>query len=182
MIRLFWDGSQGGFFIVGSDAEQLLVRQKELYDGAIPSGNSFAALDLIRLARITGEGAFEEKLQLLLKGFSAQVGQNPTAYPQLLMALEFTLGPSQEVVIAAAQGHSEIQGMVQTIHRFFLPNKVVLFHPSGPAGQEIEKLAPFVKGLEALEGKPTVYLCQNYTCQLPVTSRQELQVLLQKQL
>ena len=89
MLRLFWDDASGGFFFTAGDAEKLLVRPKEIYDGAIPSGNSIAALDLIRLGRLTMEKGFEAKAESLFKTFSNEISQNPNAYPQMLIAKNF---------------------------------------------------------------------------------------------
>ncbi|MBI1953858.1 MAG: thioredoxin domain-containing protein [Candidatus Omnitrophica bacterium] len=178
MVRLFWDEAKGGFFMTGSDAEQLLVRQKELYDGAIPSGNSVAALALLRVGRLTQDSGFEAKAKQLFETFSAELRQNPSAYTQSLIALDFALGPSKEIVIAGKEADPATQEMVRALYSTFLPNKVVALHPSGPAGQAIEALVPFLKEQVALAGKPTAYVCQNYTCDLPVTTADDLRGLL----
>lgn len=178
MCNLFWDDEKGGFFMAGKDSEPLLVRQKELYDGAIPSGNSVAALTLIRVGRLTMEREFEAKAESLFKSFSREISEAPSAYPQLLMALDFALGPSQEIVVAAEPEDSGVKPMLQEIFRPFIPNKVVAFHPSGKGAEAIERLAPYLKEQKPLEGKPTVYVCQNYACNLPVTNPEELRTLL----
>jgi len=178
MVRLFWDEKNGGFFLTGSDAEALLLRQKEVYDGAIPSGNSIAALDLFRVGRLTVDSDLEKKGQLLFDAFSMQMTQHPTAYPQLLMALDFALGPSCEIVIAGSPGDPGVQAMVRAVYQSFLPNKVVALHPAGEEGRQIEALIPFLKEQTALEGKATAYLCRNYSCERPVTSADQLQKLL----
>ncbi len=178
MIRLFWDEQNGGFFLTGSDAEALLVRQKEIYDGAIPSGNSVAALVLLRLGRLTTERSFEEKARKLLEGFSGPVRQHPDGYPQLLIALDFALGPSREIVLAGQPEAFGMTAMIRAVYRRFLPNKVVALHPPGKAGEEIETLAPFLKGQATLEGNPTAYVCRNYACSLPTTDLDQLEKLL----
>ncbi len=178
MVRLFWDDSKGGFFMTGSDAEQLLVRQKELYDGAIPSGNSVAALALLRVGRLTQSQGFEQKAKQLFDSFSAELRQNPPAYTQSLIALDFALGPSKEIVIAGPAADPATQEMIRAVYSAFLPNKVVALHPPGRAGQAIEALVPFLKEQVALEGKGTVYVCQNYTCDLPTSDLQKLRDLL----
>lgn len=174
MIRLFWDEKNGGFFLTGTDAEKLLVRQKEVYDGAIPSGNSVAALDLLRVGRLTMAKDLEEKAELLMQAFSEQVHHNPEISPQLLIALDFALGPSFEIVVAGSEELPETQQMVKVIYSLFIPNKVVALHASGPSGQAIEALVPFLKEQVALGGKATAYVCENYTCNRPVTSAEEL--------
>lgn len=178
MLHLFWDEKAGGFFIIGQDAQPLLVRQKELYDGAIPSGNSVAALDLIRVGRITMDREFEAKAEALFKSFSREISEAPLAYPQLLAALDFAIGPSNEIVVAADAEGPGVKPLIQEIFRPFIPNKVVAFHPSGKEAAAIEKLAPYLKEQTALEGKPTVYVCENYACNLPVTDPSQLRSLL----
>jgi hypothetical protein len=166
MVRLFWDKEKGGFFMTGTDAEKLLVRQKELYDGAIPSGNSVAALDLIRVGRLTGEKGLEEKASRLMKAFGGQVSRQPSAFPQLLIALDFGVGPSREIVIAGKPADPAAREMLRMIHGSFFPNQVVTFHPPGK------------EGFSMLEGKPTAYVCQNYACNLPTSDLKKLKELL----
>ena len=178
MLRLFWDDSRGGFFLTGSDAEVILSRQKEVYDGAIPSGNSVAALGMLRVARLTMEAALEGKAQALLEHFSAAVTQRPSAYPQLLIALDFALGSSYEIVIAGSPDAPATRAMVRQVFHRFLPNAVVILHPPGSAGEAIEALVPFVKDQVAVGGQPTAYVCQQYVCRQPVTSLNELDALL----
>ncbi len=175
MVRLFWDERQGGFFLTGTDAEQLLLRQKELYDGAIPSGNSVAALDLLRVGRLTVNDSLEKKAQLLFETFAGQVAMNPSAYPQLLIALDFALGPSAEIVIAGPADSPETEAMVQAVFKPFLPNKVVAFHPTDESARQIETLVPFIQGLTAKEAQATAYLCRNYACDLPTTDLAQFQ-------
>ena len=176
MLRLFWDPAQGGLFLTGSDAEVLLVRQKELYDGAIPSGNSVAALDLLRLGRLTATTEFEEKGSELFSVFSGRVEESPSAFSQLLVALDFGLGPSNEIVIAGEASDAEVAQMLRILYATFMPNKVVLLHPE--SADQIEALAPFLKGQVALSGKATAYVCQNYACNLPTTDLEKLKELI----
>ncbi|MDO8730785.1 MAG: thioredoxin domain-containing protein [Candidatus Omnitrophota bacterium] len=166
MVRLFWDQERGGFFLIGTDAEQLLVRQKEVYDGAIPSGNSVAALDLLRVGRLTGERGFEEKASKLMETFGAQVSRQPSAFPQLLIALDFGIGPSREIVIAGPPKDPGTKQMLRLIRGPFSPNQVVTFHPPGK------------EGFSMLEGKPTAYVCENYACNLPTNRLEKLKELL----
>ncbi len=171
MNRLFWDNKAGGFFISAHDAEALLLRSKEIYDGAIPSGNSFAALDLLRVGRLTGNRTFEERAQKVFESFSHDIAAAPSAYPQMLMALDFSFGPVQEIVIAGDVGEAGTEAMLAEIYQRFLPSTVMAIHPSQPASMRvaIEKLIPFMVGQNSINGKPTAYVCQNYACQAPTT-------------
>jgi uncharacterized protein YyaL (SSP411 family) len=122
---------------------------------------------------------FEKKSQGLFNTFSSSLHQNPEAYTQMLWALDFALGPSQEIVIAGEPSQKATQEFVVLIFSRFLPNKVVALHPTEPvARQAIESLAPFVEFQVMKEGKATVYVCKNYVCQFPVTQPSELEKLL----
>jgi hypothetical protein len=168
MLDLFWDSSAGGFFFTGRDADSLLVRRKEIYDHAVPSGNSVAAESLLKLGRLLMHRPFEEKAMQLFESFAGLVRRHPNGYPQLLIALDFALGPSYEIVLAA-WADSFPSDWLKEIHRRFLPNKVLAFHPIGSQAEMVEGLIPFLKETVALDGKPTAYLCHHHTCEKPVT-------------
>jgi uncharacterized protein YyaL (SSP411 family) len=179
MVRLFWDEEHSGFFFTAEDAEKLIVRQKEIYDGAIPSGNSVATLDLLRVGRLTMEKDFEKRAQRLFGAFSAQISQNPESFAQMLIALDFALGPSREIVIAGDESAPAVKGFLKAVSSRFLPNKVVALHPGeGKARTAIESLIPFIKNQLPIEGRPAAYVCTNYVCQFPVTEVSELEKLL----
>jgi uncharacterized protein YyaL (SSP411 family) len=132
LLNHFWDDKAGAFYFTADDAEKLLVRQKDIYDGAIPSGNSVAALNLLRLGRITANPSFEESAVMIGRAFSQGVRQSPAGYTQLMLSVDFGVGPSYEVVIAGKAGAEDTETMVRTLRTHFVPNKVVLFRP----GQE----------------------------------------------
>ncbi|HXV27969.1 MAG TPA: thioredoxin domain-containing protein, partial [bacterium] len=180
MIRLFWDERDGGFFFTGADAEKLIARSKEIYDGAIPSGNSVAALALLRVGRMTMNREYEKRAESVLETFSPQLSQFPSGYPQMLMALDFILGPSREIIIASPdENQKESIPFIHEIFSRFMPNKVVLYHPpEGKNRAKIETLAPFIYKQTPLSNKPTVYVCKNYVCDLPVTEHSKLKGIL----
>ncbi|MBI3008166.1 MAG: thioredoxin domain-containing protein [Candidatus Omnitrophica bacterium] len=178
MLKLFWDKKDGGLFFSGEDNEKLIMDRKEIYDGAIPSGNSVAALNLLRLGRITANGSLEKKAEELMNAFSSTVGDYPMGYSQLLIALDFAIGPSKEIVIAGEPGSEDTMEMLKVIRSQFLPRKIVLLHPGGKNGEEIEKIAAFLKEQRAINGKATAYVCENYACKLPTTNIKELEKLL----
>jgi hypothetical protein len=169
LLAHFPDEKNGGFYFTADDSEGLLVRQKEIYDGAIPSGNSVAMLDLLRLARLTAGAGLEEKAAGISRAFSAAVQQMPSAYTQLMIAIDFALGPNYELVIAGDPRAAGTWEMLRAVHRRFLPNKVVVLLPPGPEGAEIKRLAPFTASHTMIEGKATAYVCRNYACRLPTT-------------
>lgn len=169
MLMHFWDITHGGFHQTADYSEAALIRNKEIYDGAYPSGNSVAALDLIRLSRITGETRFEEKTQQLMHAFSVNVARAPHSHTQLMTALDFALGSSSEVVIIGEPQKEDTAKMLQTVRSRFLPRKVVLFRSSHEKYPEITDLAKFTKDMKRKEGKATAFVCRDYVCKAPTT-------------
>ena len=181
MVGHFWDEENGGFYQTADYSETALIRSKEIYDGAYPSGNSVAALDLICLARMTGETRFEEKTAQLMHALSIEVSRNPSAYTQLMIALDFALGPSSEVVVVGDPQKEDTAKMLQTVRSRFLPGKVVLLRSSVEESPEITDLAKFTKDLHGKGGKATAFVCRNYVCNLPTTDAQAMLELLNGQ-
>jgi len=165
----FWDELDGGFFYTARDGENLIVRDKDIYDSAIPSGNSVAALNLLRLSRMTGDPRWDKSAERLLKNFSSLVGDYPSAYTQFLNALDFALGPGQEIVIAGESGQDETRAMTEILHRKFAPNRVLMLKETGREGERLGALCDYVKALHPMDHKPTVYICENFACKAPVT-------------
>ena len=178
LFSRFWDPSGGGFFFTAKDGEQLLVRRKEIYDGAVPSGNSVAALNFLRLARITGNTDLEVQANRIGKAFSGDVRQAPIAHTQLLSAIEFGIGPSYEVVLAGNPGEDDLKVMVNRLRSKFIPNKVVLLRPDGDKTPEISSLAQYTVPQNSIDGCATAYVCINYQCQLPTTDPEKMLELL----
>jgi uncharacterized protein YyaL (SSP411 family) len=178
LLEHFWDAQGGGCYFTADDAEELLVRPKEIYDGAVPSGNSIEMLNLLRLARLTGDPALETKAAELARAFSKTVCEAPAAYTQLLVALDFALGPAYEVVIAGDPQSPDTQAMLAALRHAFIPNHVVLLRPSDPAEPEITRLAPYTKDQVAISGKAAAYVCQNFRCQLPTSDVNQMLELL----
>lgn len=178
MIELFGDEAGGGFYLTGKDAERLIVRSKPGYDGAVPTGNSVAALVLFKLGRLTMDTRFNNEAEQVLNAFSGRIKQSPTSLSAMLIALDFSIGPAQEIVIAAEADQPDTKEMLRLIHRKFLPNTVIMFHQTGKAGEAIEKIIPFVKFQVAINGKATAYVCQNYVCKQPVNEISALEKLL----
>ncbi|MGB6382636.1 MAG: thioredoxin domain-containing protein, partial [Syntrophobacteria bacterium] len=179
MIDLFWDETHGGFFYSGKDNEVLIKQSKEIYDGAIPSSNSVAALNLVRLGHITGDRDLVNRAEQLTGTFAKRIKAYPSAYTQFLAALDFMIGPSREIVIVENKNGGSSRAMIETIHAHFLPNEVLLLRPSGQAGEEITAVAPFVKELQSADDQPVVYICENHSCrQNPITEVEPLKAAL----
>jgi uncharacterized protein YyaL (SSP411 family) len=174
MIDLFWDQEKGGLFFYGHDAEQLFTRGKETYDGAIPSGNSVAAMNLIRLARMTGDAALEELFDKQVKACSGAIERYPSGHSIMLIALLHAYEPSREIVIAGAWEDPKLQHLVAEIRSRFLPNTVLMINPDGELGEEARKLLPVIADKTIVNGQPAVYICENYACQAPITELEQL--------
>lgn len=177
-IDLFWDTEAGGFYFTSESAEELLGRKKEVYDGAIPSSNSVAMLNLLRLGRMTGNTEWEEMADIANKLFAEDVRGAPTGFGAALQSVEFTSGDVQEIIIAGKRDAPETLSMVQSLRNQFLPGSVVLLKE--PEDEKIEELAPFLSGFEMKDGKATAYVCQNYSCELPTTDPQRMIELIEK--
>jgi uncharacterized protein YyaL (SSP411 family) len=167
MDQRFGD-SHGGYFMTAKGSDDLIVRSKEVYDGATPSGNSAAMLNLARIARFTGDMAWDEKARAVGSSFAPQVARVPMAHTFVLLAVDFLQGPSFEVVVAGARGAPDTRAMLDAVDRAFLPNKVVVLRPSEDAAAVVE-IAPYARDQVAIGGAATAYVCRNFSCDLPTT-------------
>ncbi len=182
MLDLFWDEGGGGFFFTPHGGEAPLFRRKEGYDGAIPSGNSIAALDLVRLSKLTSNREYEERAEELLGSFAAEVSSLPHLHSQMLIALGFALGTFWEISLAEGADEGSLEPMLKAIYERFIPNKVVVFRPrSEERLKEALKAIPFLKDQIPLEDKLTAYVCQGYACRRPVDDIQGLEEVLSEQ-
>ncbi len=177
-IEHFWDDDNGGFFFTAGDSEQILTRQKEVRDGALPSGNSVGLLNLIRLARMTGKAAYEQKATRLVGAFSSNVTRNAFYNTMFLAVFDFLLGPSHEMVVVGDLESPETRKMLDSIREGFLPNKVVLFKKVGDS--KLEELAGFTRTMKTVSGKATAYICRDFACSSPVTDRRKLEMMLEE--
>jgi uncharacterized protein YyaL (SSP411 family) len=176
-VEHFWDEESGGFFMTADDSEELLVRAKKLYGGAIPSGNAVSLLNLVRLHRMTANTAYADRAEALVKAFSGEIDQGPFAFPVTLCGLDFLFGPSQEIVITGDPAAADTKALLAELRKPFLPNKVILLRTPANAA-ELAAIAPYTGTQTSLEGKATVYVCENFACQLPTTDPAKLRELL----
>jgi uncharacterized protein YyaL (SSP411 family) len=177
MIELFADRDGGGFFLTGKDSEKLIARTKPSSDSVIPSGNSVAALILLKLGRLTMDQRFTKLGGIVLETFSQQLERSPAYSSAMLTALDFQLGPTQEIIIAGNADESDVKQMLKLIHGTFLPNAIVLLHEPDRADSALYDIVPFIKNQVAIEGKATAYVCENYVCKEPVINIAELKKL-----
>jgi hypothetical protein len=166
-MELFEDREQGGFFSTQPAMADLVLRLKDDYDGAEPSGNSGMALALMKLARMTNREDFRVSAERTLRAFAPRLRAAPTAAPQMLVAQLLATGPPMEIVLAGPLDSDMFQEMLAATHGKFLPGAVIMRAEQAPTP------------MPALDGKPTAYVCENYACKLPVTDSQKLLELLQ---
>ncbi|MFC1868379.1 thioredoxin domain-containing protein [Thermodesulfobacteriota bacterium] len=174
MILHFWDKENGGLFFTPDDGEELIVRKKEIYDGAVPSGNAVAMWNMLRLARFTGRAELEERAAETERAFSSAIAQMPSAYTQFLVAVDFGIGPSYEVVIAGKPGSNDTKEMIKALRGTFIPNKVILLRPTEHASPGIDSLAGFIKQHVSIDDRATAYVCMNNSCKAPTTEVSEM--------
>jgi uncharacterized protein YyaL (SSP411 family) len=178
LIKHYWDEQNGGFYFTPDDGEETLIRKKEVYDGAIPSGNSIGMLNLLRLGRMTYNPDLEDKAEQIRRAFSSKVGESPTSFTQLLAALDFVIGPSYEVVIAGDSQTKDTIEMIRTLRSRFLPNMVVLLNPTEQKSPDIFRVAESLKDQTSIDNRTTAYVCVNYACKQPVTDPKKMMKLL----
>ncbi len=173
-IAHFWDDAYGGFFFTADDGEPLLARQKEVYDGAIPSGNSVAMMNLVRLGRMTGDRILEIRAESTGRAFADQVRGTPSAHAQMLQAVDFLAGPSQEIVVCSTNDSDGTERMLRALRGRYLPTKVLLVKPDTHDAQRLTKLAEYTSSMSALSGRATVYVCRDFACQQPTTDVEQM--------
>jgi uncharacterized protein YyaL (SSP411 family) len=172
LIRLFHDPDRGGFFQTGVDAEALVLRPKELFDNAVPSGNSVAAEVLLRLAHLTGDDAYERAGVSALRVARTLIQRAPSMFGHALGAVDLYVSPSKEVAVVGDLEAEPTQRLIREIWSRFLPNAVLA--ASDPRDEEAARLVPLLAGREPVDGKPAAYVCERFTCKLPVSEPDEL--------
>ena len=176
MSGIFGD-PEGGYYYTGKDSEEMILREKAIYDAALPSSNSVAAMNLLRLGRMTGNPEFEQQADLLIRSFSKQVAVLPVAFTHFMQTLDFVLGPAREILIAGDISSSATKEMIDTVHRLYCPNRVLVLKESGKRGEALSEIAPFTAPITS-GGGPAAYICENFSCRNPVGSASELESML----
>jgi len=181
LTKRFWDKEKGGYYFTPDDGEDLIVREKESYDGAIPSGNSVAMLNMVRLARLTGNAELEAQAADISRALAGSVRLVPVGHTQFMMALGFMIYSSYEIVIAGSAKAEDTKRMLHALRAHFLPNAVVLLNSRDDESSDIAGIAPFAKDLKPLKNKATAYVCTNFACHSPTMDVTEMLRLLDVQ-
>ena len=172
MIEEFWDEEEGGFFYTGKSHEELIVRSKDYFDNATPSGNSVAAEVLLHLALLTGNPDYPRKAVTLFRLLRETLARYSSAFGRLLCALDFYLSSPKEIAVIGESESAETRALLQEVWSLYLPNKIVA--QSRESEAKAQKLVPLLSERGMVEGRATAYVCESYTCQKPVTSSSEL--------
>ena len=167
MLKHFADKNGPGFFFTADDHEQLIARTKDLHDGSTPSGNAMAVTALLRLAALTGRRDLAEPAERALRGYRETMAEHPAASGQMLIALDFYLGPVQQIAIIGPADADDTRQAIAAVRRAFRPNRVLAFHDPA-TGAPPKELASLFEGKEAIGGAVTVYVCENFACQAPL--------------
>ena len=170
MLAHFWDPEAGGFFFTSDDHEALIVRSKPGFDGSIPSGNSVAVHDLLRLYHYTGQGTYRERAEAALRLFAGAMREQPFGVANMLCALDFQSRGPREIVVVAEPNANDAKDLLAHLRRRYLPNRTLSVVAPGAGAH----LPPPIQGKGQLDGKATAYVCHQMTCSPPVTTWAEL--------
>jgi uncharacterized protein YyaL (SSP411 family) len=165
MVDQFWDDAEGGFFSTGRDHEALIARGKEAHDNATPSANAVAVTALLRLAALTGDAALRDKAEATLRLYAGLMAQHPTAAGQMLIALDFYLGPVQEVAVVGDPAAEKTRRVLRAARAPFAPLRVVAFKSAGVNDADAD--VPLLEG-KAAQGAVTAFICRDFACEAPL--------------
>jgi uncharacterized protein YyaL (SSP411 family) len=163
-VSLFWDEEAGGFYDTSGKDKTVLLRMKEDYDGAEPTGNSIAALNLLRLSQMTDNDDWYQKGAKTVSAFGNRLQQIPSAMPQMLAALDYWLDKPKQIIIAGKPGADDTQKMLTEVYERYIPNKIILLADGDKAQKVLAKHLPFIESVGMIDGKATAYICENYVC------------------
>jgi uncharacterized protein YyaL (SSP411 family) len=168
----FWDDQRGGFYFASEDNKDLLVRVKEVYDGAMPSGNAVIAYQLVRIAALTGDAQWQQWADEQLQAFAGTVSETPTSHAFLMLAFQFALGKRQEIMIEGKRDEPDVQQVIRHLQQLYLPEAVIALRTEDEGelfwSPSLDEQSP--------SAKPAwqVFVCEQYTCRQPITELDEL--------
>jgi hypothetical protein len=174
MIEEFWDNEDGGFFYTGRSHETLIVRSKDFFDNATPSGNSVAAEVLLGIGLLTDNSDYQRRAATILRLMASSIQRYPSGFGRLLCALDFYLGAPKEIAVIGERGNPQTSSLLAEIWTPYLPNKIVA--QSLPGDEASAALVPLLRDRPQLKNQPTAFVCEHFTCKQPVTTPAELAV------
>ncbi|GMQ60360.1 thioredoxin domain-containing protein [Vallitalea sediminicola] len=166
MINNFWDNGDGAFFLYSTKSEKLISRPKEIYDGAIPSGNSVAAYCLLKLSRLTGEVSLEEKANRIIEVFSTQINSYPRYYSFILQVVMILAKSNKDIVISGSYEDGEVRTFIDKINDKYNSYFTILINDGS---EEITEINHGIEDKRKISDKNTIYICENYSCKSPIT-------------
>ena len=173
MVSEFWNESSGGFYLGSDQTEKLIVRAMTGYDGAIPSGNSIAAMNLLKLTRITGEIKWAEMADKIFKVFSNEINKVPSGYTSMVTAFLFEYDHPKEIVVVGSGSDPATQDALTRMKSEYIPGKILLFKDTDQLSPGLSPLAKWTATQETIDDKVTFYVCQDFACKIPTTDIKE---------
>ena len=165
--QLFWDDAKGGFFNTTAKDPSILLRMKDDYDGALPSPNSIAVLNLLRLSQMSNSETLRKRARRSIQAFGKRLTTAPQALPQMMVALSFYLDKPRQILIAGEGTAPDTQALLEEVHKRFLPNKIILLADGGLVQRRLAAKLEVLDTLRRIDGKATAYICEDYACKLP---------------
>jgi uncharacterized protein YyaL (SSP411 family) len=178
MDRRFYDQNHGGYFSTSGEDKTVFLRMKDDNDSAEPAASSVAALNLLRLAQIRNKSEYRERAKKTIASFSSTLSRFPSAMPQMVVAVDSSLAEPRQIVIAGPAGSPETRALLAELQRHFLPNKIVLLADGAEGQKHLAQVNDAIGAMSPVNGKPAAYVCENFTCQAPVTDPKQLAELL----
>jgi uncharacterized protein YyaL (SSP411 family) len=175
---LFFDEKNGGYFSNSGKDESVFLRMKDDNDGAEPAASSVAAVNLLRLSQIRDDKQMEERARKTIDAFATTLSHFPSAMPQMLVAIDYSLSKPRQIVIAGKKDAPETKALLEEVHRHFLPKTILLLADGGEGQKYLGEKNEAIRAMSLVEGKPAAYVCENFTCKAPVTDPKKLGELL----
>jgi uncharacterized protein YyaL (SSP411 family) len=175
---LFFDEKNGGYFSTSGKDERVFLRMKDDNDGAEPAASSISAVNLLRLSQLHDDKQMTDRARKTIDAFAMTLSNFPSAMPQMLVALDFSLSKPRQIVIAGNKDTPETKALLKEVHRHFLPKTILLLADGGEGQKFVAQSNEALSAMTPIEGKAAAYVCQNFTCKAPVTDPKQLNDLL----
>jgi uncharacterized protein len=172
--RFFFDGKNDGYFSTSGKDESVFLRMKDDNDGAEPAASSVAALNLLRLSQFRDDKAMAERARKTIGAFATTLSHFPSAMPQMLVALDYSLSKPRQIVIAGKKDAPETKALIKEVHRHFLPKTILVLADGGEDQKYLGEKNEAIRAMSPIDGKPAAYVCENFTCKAPVTEPKAL--------
>jgi uncharacterized protein YyaL (SSP411 family) len=169
MDELFWDNERAGYFSTTGRDASVVLRMKDDNDSAEPAASSVAALNLLRLAQMRGRNDWRERGERTIQSFAATLEAVPSAMPQMLVAFVFADAGAKQIVIAGDRTNDKTKALLRTVHQHFAPDKILLLSDGAESGEYLAERLSAIAEMKAGEGQAAAYVCENFTCQAPVS-------------